>query len=143
MTKKIITSLAILFTIVFFVSSCKKDAADKKPDEDLAASVAGQYEMNSINYNGQDINLPSGSISGKVNIANKDKNMIDMLISITDSEDSENNQSSDLEDIQLKEENSAIALYLKTDKIGTINDDNLIINITDEQGQELIIKARK
>lgn len=141
MKKKIISSLAILFIILVFVSSCKKNV-DKKADGDLAASAAGQYEMNYIKINGQEGNLPSGSISGKVNIANKDKNLVDMLISITDSENSENSKSSDLEDIQLKEENSTIALYSKTDKIGTINDTELTINLSD-QGQELIIKARK
>jgi hypothetical protein len=142
MKKKILTSLAILFTIVFFVSSCKKEV-DKKADEDLAASAAGQYEMSYIKINGQEANLPSGGISGKVNIANKDKNIIDMHISITDSNDSSNSESSDLEDIQLKEENSVTVLYSGTAKIGTINNNELNININDGQGQELIIKARK
>ncbi|MEJ7681668.1 MAG: hypothetical protein WKG06_28250 [Segetibacter sp.] len=143
MTKKILTSLAILFTILFAVSSCKKDSVDKKPNEDIAASVAGQYEMNYISASGREYNLPTDAISGTVDIANKDKNIVDMLISITFSNGTSSPEPVDLEDVQLKQENSAISLYYDSEKFGTINNDELTINIPDEEGKEQIIKARK
>ncbi len=141
MTKKIIYSLAILFSIVFLVPSCKKDV-DKKAEQDLAASVAGQYEMSYFEAKGQPINLPAGSLSGKINIANKDNNVIDMFISTTDTENSNNSGSETLKDIQLKKENSAIDMYYQTTKIGTINGSDLTINIQDGTDQ-VVIKAKK
>lgn len=141
MTKKIIYSLAILFSIVFLVSSCKK-GVDKKADEDLAAAVSGQYVMSYFEAKGQSINLPTGSLSGKINIANKDNNVIDMLISTTDTENSNNSGSDTLKDIQLKKENSAINMYYQTTKIGTINGSDLTINIQDGTDQ-VVIKAKK
>lgn len=139
MTKKIIYSLAILFTILFAVSSCKKEV-DKKADDDIAASVAGQYEMNYISINGQGGSLPTDSISGEVDVIKKDQNKVTMNLSLTKL--GQEPEEDALEDIELKEENSSIGLYSGTDKIGTISGSNLEISVAGN-GTELIIRAKK
>lgn len=147
MTKKIIYSLAILFTILFTVSSCKKDAGDKKADDDLAASAAGQYNMTYLNIsapgNAGGENLISNTLSGKVNIANKDKTTVDMLLSITDTEDATNSGSDTLKNVLLKGDNSAVTLYVNSTQIGTISNNELSIALSLEQEQTLLIKAKK
>lgn len=139
MTKKIITSLAILFTILFAVSSCKKNV-DKKADEDLAASVAGQYNVNYIYINGSEVSLPTDSVSAKEDVVKKDQNNVSLNLIVTTLGKAP--KSEPLGDAQLKEESSAISLYSGTNKVGTINGSDLEIYII-ENSDELVVRAKK
>lgn len=141
MTKKIICYLAIVFTIVFFVSSCKKDAVDKKAD-DIAASVAGQYEMNYIKLKSEEIdsNLPVSGLSGKVDVVKKDLKLV--AINIVLMKDGQNQGEVPFKEVELKEENASVGLFIGSDKIGTIAGSDLTISIQDDT-DELIIKAKK
>ncbi len=138
MKKKIITSLAILFTILFAVSSCKKDAMAEEVD--LAESVQGTYEVYYIMTQGQPYNLPQDSLSATIFVNRTDKNVVTIssrTIVAGVSDDDE------LGSVQLKKESSTTVMYSGSDKLGTISNNELEISGKDNQGHDLIIKARK
>lgn len=139
MKKKIVSYLAIVFTILLAVSSCKKDA-DKKADQDLAASVTGQYEVNYIYLNGSEGSLPTDSASAKVDVIKKDQSNVSLNLIVTKLGSAPDTRP--LIDAALKEENSTVNLYSGTDKVGTINGNDLEIHVI-ENNNELVVRAKK
>lgn len=142
MTKKIIASLAILFTIVFFISSCKKDAVDKEPDQDLAQLAQGTYEVYYIKSEGVEANLPQNAVSATVYANRTDKNTVSLKVTLRNGSTGVS-KDANFGSVQLKSENSATAMYLESEKLGTIKNNELEISGKDDQGQDLIIKAKK
>lgn len=143
MNRKFISAALLLFVMMFSFTSCKKDKADvEQENRDLAESAAGTYNVSYLKYNDNEGNLPSNGVSGKVAIAKSGEDQASMKLTLTNANSTEPPGEADFGNVDLKKESSAIALYLGTDKIGTISGDDLNISITGGQG-ELIIRAKK
>lgn len=140
MKKKILTGLAILFTILFAVSSCKKDAVAE--DIDLAESAQGTYEVYYIKSEGIETNLPQNAVSATVYANRTDKNTVNLKVTLRNGSTGES-KDADFGSVQLKSENSTTAMYLDSEKLGMIKNNELEISGKDDQGQDLIIRAKK
>lgn len=122
----------------FAISSCKKDAAAE--DVDLSESAQGTYEAYYLKSKGQVFSLPQDSTSITIYVNRTDKNVV-ALSSLTVVGGVPTN--ADLGSVQLKKESTTTAMYSGTEKLGTINNNELEISGKDEQGQDLIVKAKK
>lgn len=139
MKKNLVSGLSVFLLALFALASCKKNV-DKKADEDLAASVSGRYDMNYLSLNGSGGSLPTDSLSGKIDVVKKGENQVAMNLSLTQLGSAPEEET--LDNIEVKNENSAVGLYSGSDKIGTINGNDLELNIAGN-GQEVIFRARK
>lgn len=150
MTPKFISLVLLFILISTSFISCKKEKDDVDEPRDLAASASGSYDMSYLrlktNTNDINTNLPlnsdDGRITGVVDVDEEGENVVSVIMTLMQDGQELGKIPIGGKDVELKEENSAIALYLGTDKIGTINDDDLNISITGGEG-ELIIRAQK
>ena len=138
MTKKIIYSLAIFFTILFAASSCKK-GVDKKDDDDLAQSAQGTYEVYYVETTTGDLQLPREDLSIAISLNRTDKNTVSISSrTVTSGVSKDEPQGS----AELKKENSTIAMYSGSEKIGSINNNEIEFHGDDTEGHPVIIKAK-
>lgn len=149
MTTRFISAVLLFLVMSTSFISCKKEKDDVEEPRDLAASVAGSYDMNYLRVkteeNDIDTNLPfnstEGRISGVVDVDKKGENAVTVVMTLM--QDGQNVGETPFgNEVQLKKENASVGLYIGADKIGTIDGNDLNISITGG-GDELIIKARK
>lgn len=154
MTRKFIPAVLIIFLMAFSFTACKKDKADvEQPDTDLAASVAGTYDLSYLkvqtdnNDESDDFtkNVPfdtdEGEVTGVVEVKKTGEETVTVVM-ILERAGQTVGRTPFGKEVLLKEEGGAVAMYISTDKIGTIDGDNLDINISGGDG-ELRVKARK
>lgn len=143
MTRKFVTSLLLVFVMVFSIASCKKDKDDveQQQDTDLAEGAKGTYEVYYIKDNTGEYTLPKDAVSATMYVNKAEENVVKMRLTLRDGNSGES-KDADFGTVQLKAENNATAMYSGSDKIGTIDGEELEINVSD-QGEQYIIKAKK
>lgn len=137
MNRKFIAQLVIVLVAIFSLASCKKDK--EETEQDLAASAQGVYNVYYLKEQGQAYNLPQNGVSATMDVKRTDKDVVTMKFTARNGTQSQNE---DLGTVQLKRESSNTVMYSGSDKIGTITNNELEINVK-EGAQEYIIKARK
>jgi hypothetical protein len=108
---------AVVISLLFFVSGCKK--TESVPDPDMASRVSGRYAVTAVTIGGssQPITITNGNIIMVRNGVALDK--VDLTLSYATAGSSGSSTFSETKTISLQQSGSAIDLYSGTTKVGS------------------------
>ena len=131
---------ALVFCLLLV--GCSKKSDDPTPAPvDLSAKIAGTYAVSRLTMNGQTVTLPQQGVSVGVKFEKVGSAIDRSNMTITTNIQGTIDASTD--EVDLKANGSDVELYKSAIKVGTWSNNNLTIDVISDDGQRVIIVAKR
>jgi hypothetical protein len=134
--------LPLLFVSIVWLSGCKKE---DEIDPNFADSITGRYALTYYREGMVSINLPTATgISGYFDVARVDNTHIDLSLTLTyTTTDTETDKLSELELRNDTGTAGTFSIYYNSQKLGTISSTDVLLGLTDSNGEVSEIRAKR